>query len=86
MDLDHVNEQGGKPLKPWLDVIDGIKDIDLVNFENEETTYPSVRRGQGSLSFRKMPGAIRLELDLGNILFDTDLDCILEALTYELST
>jgi hypothetical protein len=66
--------------------IDGIKDIDLVNFENEETTYPSVRRGQGSLSFRKMPGAIRLELDLGNILFDTDLDCILEALTYELST
>lgn len=65
---------------------DGIKDVDFLNFEDEETTYPSVRRGQGSSTFRKMPGAIRLELDVGNILFDTDLDCILETLTYELST
>lgn len=60
---------------------------DFLNFDPPETTYASVKRGQGlQVAFQNMPGAVLLELDLCNIAFDTDLDCILEALAYELST
>lgn len=69
------------------DAPDGlISNADLVNFDDVYSSQASVRRGGAGAAFRKMPGAVLLDLEMENIVFDADLDCILEALAYELST
>lgn len=69
------------------DAPDGlISHADLVNFDEAYSSQASIRRGAAGAAFRKMPGAVLLDLEMENIVFDADLDCVLEALAYELST